>query len=132
MQVKRRFGLLVVGVFAAIAGVGEIVVGGHRKLSYLGSFASDRAFDRHGDDWAFDSLGGLFILTMRKWGAAIGVSFIGAEVLGRIYLVLTGGAVEWTRRGEDCNWRGHRTCSDRLCVVEMAFSSLGTQSPGSW
>jgi len=28
---------------------------------------------------AFYSLGGLFILTMRKWGAAMGVFFIGAE-----------------------------------------------------
>ena len=36
------------------------------------------------------SLGGLFILTMRKWGAAIGVFFIGTEVQGRIYLVTTG------------------------------------------
>jgi hypothetical protein len=39
---------------------------------------------------ALYSLGGLFVLTMRKWGAAIGVFFIGAEVLGRIYLVATG------------------------------------------
>ena len=39
---------------------------------------------------AFYSLGGLFILTLRKWGAAIGILFIVAEVLGRVYLVGTG------------------------------------------
>jgi hypothetical protein len=39
---------------------------------------------------ALYSLGGLFILTMRKWRAAIGIFFVGAEVLGRIYLVATG------------------------------------------
>jgi hypothetical protein len=36
------------------------------------------------------SLAGLFILTMRKWGAALGIVFLCAELLGRIYLVSTG------------------------------------------
>src|SRR5215469_1937889 len=36
------------------------------------------------------SLGGTFILTLTKWGAALGMVFIAAEILGRIYLVATG------------------------------------------
>jgi len=36
------------------------------------------------------SLAGLFILTMRKWGAALGIAFLCAELLGRIYLVSSG------------------------------------------
>ena len=27
---------------------------------------------------------------MKKWGAALGILFIGAEILGRVYLVTTG------------------------------------------
>ena len=40
---------------------------------------------------AFYSLGGLSLLiTRKKWGAAFSITFIGAEILGRIYLVMTG------------------------------------------
>jgi hypothetical protein len=39
---------------------------------------------------AFYSLGGLCLLTMKKWGAALGILFIGAEILGRVYLVMAG------------------------------------------
>jgi hypothetical protein len=34
--------------------------------------------------------GGLFTLTMKKWGAALGIVFIGAEIAGRVYLVMSG------------------------------------------
>lgn len=36
------------------------------------------------------SLAGMFILTLRKWGATLGIVFLSAELLGRIYLVATG------------------------------------------
>jgi hypothetical protein len=36
------------------------------------------------------SLAGLFILTIRKWGAALGIVFLCAELLGRVYLVSAG------------------------------------------
>jgi hypothetical protein len=89
MRAKGRLGILVVGLLAAIAGIGEIVVG--FTGNYLGilshAIAPSMATAIIG---ALYSLGGLFILTMRKWGAAIGVICIGAEVLGRIYLVATG------------------------------------------
>ena len=39
---------------------------------------------------AFYSLGALCLLTMKKWGAALGIFFIGAEILGRVYLVMAG------------------------------------------
>jgi hypothetical protein len=35
-------------------------------------------------------LGGLAILTGKKWGAALGMALIGAEILGRVYLVAVG------------------------------------------
>src|SRR5260370_39836268 len=39
---------------------------------------------------AFYSLGGLSLLTMRKWGAVLGILFISVEILGRVYLVMAG------------------------------------------
>ena len=36
------------------------------------------------------SLAGVFVLTMRKWGATLGIIFLSAELLGRVYLVATG------------------------------------------
>ena len=73
MQAKGRLGILIVGLFAAIAGIGEIVVG--FTGNYLGilshPIAPSMATAIIG---ALYSLGGLFILTMRKWGAAIGFS----------------------------------------------------------
>jgi hypothetical protein len=38
----------------------------------------------------FYSLAGVALLTMKEWGAVLGVVFLGAEILGRIYLVLRG------------------------------------------
>ena len=35
-------------------------------------------------------LGGLSFLTMRKWGAALGMIFVAAELLGRVHFVATG------------------------------------------
>jgi hypothetical protein len=89
MRAKGRLGILVVGLFAAVAGIGEIVVG--FTGNYLGILSHAIALSMAtAIIGALYSLGGLFILTMRKWGAAIGVICIGAEVLGRIYLVATG------------------------------------------
>lgn len=34
--------------------------------------------------------GGLVTLTLRKWGAALGIVCIGGEILGRVYLVASG------------------------------------------
>jgi len=35
-------------------------------------------------------VGGLSLLTMKKWGAVLGILFISAEILGRVYLVSVG------------------------------------------
>jgi uncharacterized membrane protein len=89
---RRPVGIIVVGIFALIAGLGEVVVG--FTGNYLGilahritpSFAT-------GLTGVFYSLGGLFLLlSRRKWAAALGMLFLGAEIAGRIYLVATGTA----------------------------------------
>lgn len=89
MTISDRAGILVVGTFAIIAGAGEIIVG--LTGNYLGilnhSMPPSLAAGLTG---AFYCLGGASILTLRKWGAALGIVFIGAEIAGRIYLVATG------------------------------------------
>lgn len=85
----RRWGIVIAGVFAIVAGLGEIAVG--VEGNYLGILSKPLepsvavAFVG-----ACYSLGGVFILTLRKWGAALGMAFIAAEILGRVYLVATG------------------------------------------
>lgn len=90
MNRKRPIGITIVAVFAIIAGLGEIVVG--FTGNYLGilskSIPPALSTVIIG---AFYSLGGLSLLiTRKKWGAVLSIVFIGAEILGRVYLVMTG------------------------------------------
>lgn len=87
---RRSPGIIVVGIFAFIAGLGEVVVG--FTGNYLGILGHSMAPSfSTGVVGALYSLGGFFLLiTRKKWGAFLGMSFIGAEILGRVYLVATG------------------------------------------
>ena len=87
---RRPLGILIVGLFAFIAGIGEVIVG--FTGNYLGILAhSIPPSIATAVVGAFYSVGGLFLLFVRrKWGAIIGVLFIGAEILGRAYLILAG------------------------------------------
>jgi uncharacterized membrane protein len=90
MNQNRPIGITIVAVFAIIAGLGEIVVG--FTGNYLGILSTSiaPAFSTV-IVGAFYSLGGLSLLiTRKKWGAVLSIIFIGAEILGRVYLVMTG------------------------------------------
>ncbi len=81
--------IALVGAFATIAAIGEIVVG--LTGNYLGILAhSIPPANSTIIIGAFYSLGGLSILAMRKLGAALGIFFIACEVLGLLYLVMIG------------------------------------------
>ena len=85
----RGWGIVAVGVFAIVAGLGEIIVG--VTGNYLGILS--KPLEPSAVTvlvGACYSLGGAFILTSKKWGAVLGIAFIAAEILGRIYLVATG------------------------------------------
>ena len=85
----RHIGIIAVSIFAIVAGLGEIVVG--FTGNYLGILSKDiRPSLSTAVIGAFYSLGGLSLLTMRKWGAVLGILFISAEILGRVYLVMAG------------------------------------------
>jgi hypothetical protein len=91
MSRTRHVGIIVVAVFAIISGLTEVVVGltGHTFGILSKDLKPDAATAVVG---AFYSLGGLSLLTMKKWGAVLGILFISAEILGRMYLVSIGTA----------------------------------------
>ena len=85
----RGWGIVAAGVFAIAAGLGEIIVG--ITGNYLGILSKPLEPSAvTALVGACYSLGGAFILTSKKWGAALGMALIAAEILGRIYLVATG------------------------------------------
>ena len=87
---RRPTGIIIVAVFAIIAGVAEIIVGVTGNFSGILSKNIEPAFST-AVIGAFYSLGGLFLLiTRKKWGAALSIAFIGAEIFGRVYLVMVG------------------------------------------
>ena len=87
---KRPVGIIVVAIFAIIAGAGEIIVGATGNFLGILSRSMEPAFST-AVIGAFYCLGGLSLLiTRKKWGAALSIAFIGAEILGRVYLVTAG------------------------------------------
>jgi hypothetical protein len=89
MRKPRHLAIILISIFAILSGINEIVVG--TTGNFLGilskplppSFATVVV-------GAFYSLAGFSLLTMKKWGAGLGILFFSAEIAGRIYLVLTG------------------------------------------
>jgi hypothetical protein len=90
MNQNRPVGIIIVAVFAILAGLGEIVVG--FTGNYLGILSTSiRPAFSTVNIGAFYSLGGLALLiTRKKLGAVLSIIFIGAEILGRVYLVMSG------------------------------------------
>jgi hypothetical protein len=85
----RHLGITLVSIFAVIAGLGEVVVGFTGNT--LGILSKDlKPNAATAIVGAFYSLGGLALLTMKKWGAVLGILFISAEIVGRVYLVSVG------------------------------------------
>ena len=80
------WGIVAAGVFAIVAGLGEIIVG--VTGNYLGILSKPlEPSPVTALIGACYSLGGAFILISTKWGTALGMALIAAEILGRIYLV---------------------------------------------
>src|SRR5581483_5285244 len=86
---SRPLGITFVGIFAFIAGLGEVIVG--FTGNYLGILAHNlQPSFSTGVVGIFYSIGGIFLLiTRKKWGAVLSMVCIGTEILGRIYLIET-------------------------------------------
>jgi hypothetical protein len=88
--VRRPKDVIVVAVLLIVFGLGEIWVG--MFGNFLGILSqSIPPSAATAIVCAFYSLGGVALLvTRRQWGTILSLIFIGAEVLGRAYLVATG------------------------------------------
>jgi hypothetical protein len=85
----RHLGITIVAIFAIIAGIGEMIVGLTGNLLGILSTPLTPSISTV-ILGSFYTLGGLSFLTMRKWGAALGMIFVAAEMLGRVHLVAIG------------------------------------------
>ena len=92
MRQPRPTGVIIAAIVAITFGFGEIVVG--VTGNYLGILVKPMAPSfAAAVTGAFYCLGGLSLLITRMtWGVILSLIFIGAEILGRIYLVTTGSA----------------------------------------
>ncbi len=89
MSRRRHLGITLVSIFAIVSGINEVVVGVRGNFLDILSKDLPPSFAT-AVVGAFYSLAGLSLLTLKKWGAVLGIVFLSAEILGRIYLVMAG------------------------------------------
>jgi hypothetical protein len=83
MDRTRHLGITLVAIFAVISGLSEVAVGfTGNTLGILSKDLEPNAATAIVG--TFYTLGGLSLLTMKKWGAVLGVLFISAEIVGRV------------------------------------------------
>ena len=117
-----RVGIALVGAFATIAGIGEIIVG--LTGNYLGILTHSIPLATSTIIiGAFYSLGGLSILTMRKLGAALGIFFhrlrsSGAPIPSDDWHR----SLDRRRRTQDRHWR--RDCARRHRLRAVAVEKV--------
>jgi hypothetical protein len=89
--VIRPLGIMIAAALMIVFGIAEVATGftGHflGGISVTTSTEYTIAAAATGSCY---SLAGIFVLTMRKWGAGLGIVFLCAEIMGRVYLVSTG------------------------------------------
>jgi hypothetical protein len=89
MSSPRHLGVTLASLFAIGCGINEIIVG--FTGNFLGILSkpipSSVATVVVG---VFYSLAGVSLLTMKKSGALLGIVFLSAEIMGRIYLIVAG------------------------------------------
>jgi hypothetical protein len=87
---RRPLGIIVAAAFTVLAGFAEVVTGFTHNFfgittSSVTVFTSSAALIG-----LFYLAAGLLILTMRRWAAAIALVLLGADIVGRLVLVVTG------------------------------------------
>jgi hypothetical protein len=88
---KHPLGIKIVAALMILFGVAEVVTSFTGNfLNVISTVATNTSTLVGAAAGSLYVLGGLFTLTMRKWGAALGIACIGGEISGRIYLVTSG------------------------------------------
>jgi hypothetical protein len=86
----RPWGITIAAVFTIIAGLAEVVTG--FTHDFFGITTSSVAIFTYSSTviGVFYAAAGFLILTMKKWAAALAIALLGADIVGRIALVVTG------------------------------------------
>ena len=87
---SRPFGIIVAAAFTVLAGLAEVVTG--FTHNFFGITTSSVTVFTYSAAviGLFYLAAGLLILTMKKWAAAIALVLLGADIIGRLVLVVTG------------------------------------------
>ena len=87
---SRPFGIIVAAAFTVLAGLAEVVTG--FTHNFFGITTSSVTIFTYSAAviGLFYLAAGLLILTMKKWAAAIALVLLGADIIGRLVLVVTG------------------------------------------
>jgi len=87
---SRPFGIIVAAAFTVLAGLAEVVTG--FTHNFFGITTSSVTVFTYSAAviGLFYLAAGLLILTMRRWAAAIALVLLGADIVGRLVLVVTG------------------------------------------
>jgi len=86
----RPWGIIIVAVFTIIAGLAEVVTG--FTHNFFGITASSVTIFTYSSIaiGVFYAATGFLILTMKKWAAVLAITLLGADIVGRAALVVTG------------------------------------------
>jgi len=87
---SRPFGIIVAAAFTVLAGLAEVVTG--FTHNFFGITTSSVTIFTYSAAviGLFYLAAGLLILTMRRWAAATALVLLGADIVGRLVLVVTG------------------------------------------
>jgi hypothetical protein len=87
---RRPFGVIVAAAFTIIAGLAEVVTG--FTHNFFGITTSSITVFTYSATviGLFYLAAGLLILTMRRWAAALALVLLGADIIGRLILIVTG------------------------------------------
>jgi hypothetical protein len=86
----RSLGLLIAAVFTILAGFAEVVTG--FTHAFFGITTANSLLFTYSAAviGVFYAVSGFLILTMRKWAAVLAIVLLGADIVGRVALVLVG------------------------------------------
>jgi hypothetical protein len=87
----RPRGVVIVATLMVIFGMAEVITAfTGRFLGGISVTTSSEYTIAAAATGSCYSLAGIFVLTMKRWGAGLGIVFLCAELIGRLYLVSTG------------------------------------------
>ncbi len=86
----RPLGISIVAFLMILFGLAEVVTGFTHNFFGITTSSVNIFTYSSAAIGAFYAVGGLLILTMKKWAAALAIVLLGADIVGRVALVVTG------------------------------------------